>query len=385
MKKLIALFVLLGSTQASASFCGGYTYQRTLTINSSQVSTGTLNYTNFPVLFSANDVTLSTTTASGGHLSTGYDMIISSDANCNFLVNWDTETVQNVGVSTANVWARLDFSSSTNRTYYLTYGNAAITTYQGISTGTWDSNYVAVHHLNGGASLSGLDSTVNANNFTSITATPSTGTIDGAGSFNGTTGKALQLTPGASLGFTGPQTLECWFNEKDTADYRGLVLNGGSTNRSGAMYLAIGAQNQIYYNTVGAQTLSTGWSLNTWNHLVLTDDGTNLKIYLNGTLGYSGANGTGASGGSLQYALGYNSFDSPNVFSMNGYLDEARISKAVRTADWVKTEYNDQSSPSSFLTLGPESSGSTPANTNQIGLVINGGKLVINGVQLIIK
>ena len=36
----------------------------------------------------------------------------------------------------------------------------------------------------------------------------------------------------------------------------------------------------------------------------------------------------------------------------NGSLDEVRISNTVRSADWIATEYNNQSSPSAFYTIG---------------------------------
>jgi hypothetical protein len=42
-----------------------------------------------------------------------------------------------------------------------------------------------------------------------------------------------------------------------------------------------------------------------------------------------------------------------------GTMDEFRISKTARSADWLKTEYNNQSSPSSFYILGPLETGSS--------------------------
>jgi hypothetical protein len=41
-------------------------------------------------------------------------------------------------------------------------------------------------------------------------------------------------------------------------------------------------------------------------------------------------------------------------FFWNGSLDEIRISSVPRSADWITTEYNNQSSPSTFETLGIE-------------------------------
>src|SRR6185437_6745312 len=38
----------------------------------------------------------------------------------------------------------------------------------------------------------------------------------------------------------------------------------------------------------------------------------------------------------------------------NGKLDEVQISSTVRTSDWITTSYNNQSSPSTFYTVGRE-------------------------------
>ena len=42
------------------------------------------------------------------------------------------------------------------------------------------------------------------------------------------------------------------------------------------------------------------------------------------------------------------------VLPWSGVLDELRISTAVRSTPWIATEYNNQSAPAAFLTLGPE-------------------------------
>jgi hypothetical protein len=36
---------------------------------------------------------------------------------------------------------------------------------------------------------------------------------------------------------------------------------------------------------------------------------------------------------------------------LNGVLDEARVSNIARSADWIKTEYNNQQSPASFCVV----------------------------------
>jgi hypothetical protein len=43
-------------------------------------------------------------------------------------------------------------------------------------------------------------------------------------------------------------------------------------------------------------------------------------------------------------------------FGLNGTLDEVRISNIARSANWITTEYNNQSAPSSFYALGAQQS-----------------------------
>jgi hypothetical protein len=35
-----------------------------------------------------------------------------------------------------------------------------------------------------------------------------------------------------------------------------------------------------------------------------------------------------------------------------GLMDEMRVSSIARSADWIKTEYNNQSSPATFVSQG---------------------------------
>jgi hypothetical protein len=54
--------------------------------------------------------------------------------------------------------------------------------------------------------------------------------------------------------------------------------------------------------------------------------------------------------------------DPINGRNWNGSLDEARVSTVARSADWITTEYNNQSAPGTFETLGTEVPLTTAAN-----------------------
>ncbi len=53
--------------------------------------------------------------------------------------------------------------------------------------------------------------------------------------------------------------------------------------------------------------------------------------------------------------IGHDQFGTGRYF--RGYFDEARVSNTARSADWILTEYRNQSSPSTFLSAGAEGGG----------------------------
>ncbi len=102
-----------------------------------------------------------------------------------------------------------------------------------------------------------------------------------------------------------------------------------------------------------ATTSNLTWTAGTPHFLVGTYDGTKVRIYWDGVQ----ENSTSATGNLLangdDVSIGVNSGTS-NGTPFDGDIDEVRISDAARSADWILTEYNNQSDPPSFYTVGPE-------------------------------
>src|SRR5665213_227051 len=222
MKKII--FLLFYSMPAMASF----SYSRTITISHLLVPS---TQSSFPVLISSGTAFSASlaTVANGGRAqnSSGYDIGFYSNANCSTgKLNWETEDYS-ATTGVARYWVlNTSLSSSVDTVFYMCYGDPSISSFQGGSTGSvWDSNYKGIWHVPNGSSLTGNDSTSNANNLTTVTATATSGQIDGAAAFNGTT-QTLSVTEPTSLKFTGSQTLSCWFYETDNSNYRGMIING---------------------------------------------------------------------------------------------------------------------------------------------------------------
>lgn len=355
MKKILLLLLIASPSMASFN---GWSWQRPIFISSNNYTNvfGPIN--NFPGLISANDNTLSTTTASGGRLnSTGFDLAYFSDNGCQFILNYDTETVMNVGVSTMNTHVQLPpLSTATlGTTIYMCYGNAAVTTYIGHSTGTWISS--GTWHLPNGVTLSAKDSTAGAFNGTISGPTATTGKIDGAASF--TAASANISVGGGSAGAGTPGLLDF-----DTFTYSAWVsrnaINADQDVYNGGAGLTpqfrIGSDNKIQLvktNVAGIASSAGTVPITTLTHIAVSWDNSTgaYAFYINGALSGSGtATVLGWSYGfnAHQWRIGY--FNA----QPNEKIDEMRVYNNVRNSDWINAEYNSGNSPTTFAVIGAE-------------------------------
>jgi len=86
-------------------------------------------------------------------------------------------------------------------------------------------------------------------------------------------------------------------------------------------------------------TLSSPWKVNVWNHLAMSADGTNIKIYLNGLQVASVANPNAALAGT-SYSVGIGR-DPGFGFPFNGLLDEIRVyNRALTPAEIARLYWN---------------------------------------------
>lgn len=384
IKKVVAFLFL------SAPALAGYNFTTPLIVMHGQV--GGVE-TNFPVLVQTSNVIFSTS-SSGGHLlnSSGYDLVFATDPYCNYKVNWDTETVNNTGSAQMNIWVRIpSVSNVTDTVFYACYGNAAITTYQGISTATWDSNYDAVYHLTNGVVLNPKDSTVNALNAADSgfgTTSAVNGFIDGGVSVGSGSGlDTASTSPGTNI------TLSAWIfatsfdGNGDTVisqqqndgtfpanDNWQLCSSPGGGGTAPRMLVSYGGS----FDDVSS---GSSISLNTWYYLVGTYDGSTIAVYLNAIAATKSSANTM---NNISQPIYIGRFQSANGFNFNGTLDEVRVSNIARNAGWVTTEYNNQSNPSGFLIFDTEIN-NTILSENEKGIVMDGGKVTLNGGKLVVQ
>jgi RHS repeat-associated protein len=351
------------TTSSGWSVNGGIWNRRTpITIDHTKVSgSGTL--ANFPMLFSVTGTEFKTV-ANGGYVAsaTGADIFFTSNDGVTKLNHELERYTATAGEVIAWVQVPL-LKTSTDTIIYVYYGNATSVTQQA-GTAVWDSNYVGVYHLpDGRTTLSATDSTAYVNNGTATNTSALTGKIGGAAKFSGTTTSYISVADSSSLSITSAVTLSGWvyLNGSTFANYTGLIRKGSTSNYFPNNYMLQGiagtrlvqlvyahaANNNDWINTSGSIAAS-GWTYVTG----VVDTQNNFRgIYLNGVLDTSSSVTAEAMTTSTDPVW----MGKRNDAGFNGYLDEVRISKTARSADWIKTAYNTESS-STFFSLGTASS-----------------------------
>src|SRR5262249_34918215 len=112
------------------------------------------------------------------------------------------------------------------------------------------------------------------------------GKFGNALSFNGTS-SLVTVADSASLDLTTGMTLEGWVKPTTQTSYRALVVKEQPGNLVYGLYTNNDGNRPEGQVTVGSPRLISGTSqvpTGSWTHLALTFDGSNERMYVNGTL-----------------------------------------------------------------------------------------------------
>ncbi len=250
----------------------------------------------------------------------------------------------------ASVWVKIDTVYGNNGTQYVSmfWGNSGATAMDNSDVVFDTANgFVGVWHL--GESGAGsrfnyapLGYSGNTHNYTGNESTA--GVIGNADSITGT--KYLDCS---NISITGNLTLSGWVNPVAYANYGRIIGKQWSTNVSpyqvySLHFTATNPPNAYMKISVGGaikgvQSLST-IPLNQWTYLTGTYNGSALNVYFNG-LSEATSAATGAiDSKSTLTTIGAN--DSTPAERINGLLDEIRLEKVARSADWIKLCYQNQ-------------------------------------------
>ena len=365
---LVGLFTIPPSVVKA--YGNGFTYSRSITIDHTKVPN--TDQSNFPVLVSGTYTYLKTT-GNGGLVTnaSGYDVGFYTNSDCGTgKMAWETETyTATTGV--VNYWVKVPtVATASDTVFYMCYGNSSITTDQSAATSVWDTNYKAVWHLKesgNGTANEYIDSTSNGNHgqggggtASMVPTLTSSGQIDGAQTFDGAAGDDDRIQTNLAPSGYSAITMSAWVNLSSVDSYP-MVLSYGTNDENNPELRFFSNSGKIEIvqraNNAGIQD-TANLAGTSWHYVVGVSTGTTLTLYKDGTLVGTGSHTTNIDS-TTSFRIGRRSDDSGGSFTIPGSIDEARVSNAVRAADWIATEYNNQNSPSTFYTVGSESSDTT--------------------------
>jgi biopolymer transport protein ExbB len=314
----------------------------------------------FPLLVDLADSKLRTT-GSGGEVAhpMGFDISFSLDAANTMPLAHEIEKYDGTAGELV-AWVKIP-SLDTSTTLFIHMGDAAITTDVSTPTAVWTAGFGAVFHL-----TDRVDSTANANNGTETSTQPDPdGQIEIARAFNGTTSHiTVPAAPSINNVFAAGGTVAVWmFVESPGQGSLGRVFEKATVLRLGNCDGA-GVTGSVFFTqefTGGpatwctpANTLPTG----AWTHVTVMYDKSSTAndpaIYINGTLRAANQvqtpNGSSFNDSVGSLLLG----DSPGGGrAFDGRIDELSFANVLRTDGWIRTTFDNQNDPNTFVMLGP--------------------------------
>ncbi|MBI4970897.1 MAG: DUF2341 domain-containing protein [Candidatus Omnitrophica bacterium] len=323
----------------------GYSSRRAIIIDRTKVPA---DLTGFPVLVSVTDASLI------GKVQNGSNYTIKFTDALGAVMPYQVEYYDDT-TGKLIAWVKADLSSVRDTTLYLDYGASATADTQNASA-VWDSNYAGVWHLADGTVLSTTDSTANANNGLILGPTATAGQIDGAGSFGGIN-DYISIPDSNSWNLTTSDgTISVWFyvdTMPATAADAGGLVNQVNNDQNWAIYyygdgrVGVGRAGINEIVSAGGIISSGQW----YNAVVVTSAGT-TTIYVN-TANVASDTTAVWTDSSNPLRIGGHTYNNIPYY-VAGRIDEVRFSSTARSAEWIQTEYNNQSNPSTFHTLGGE-------------------------------
>lgn len=326
---------------------------KTLTINATEVE-GSSALIDFPVLVSfATEADLAADAQNDG-----FDIVFVDGDQSTVL---DYEIVDFDGsTGELQAWVKIPSVSATSNTEFLLYYDRITTQtgdYYSDRAGVW-SNYAAVFHADDDPS-NGLFDAVGG---TELAAVGSGATVASGDEVSGQIGNSVSLDQAQSDFFnlgdvldigTQDLTLQAWVNTTDSDNGAVIQKDGFGNSGYGMRVSGSGAVYAIIHNGSGFKAIANG-NVNdgSWRAMAATFDRSgNLSVYEDGNFGDSSTISAYLSddiqtGNPLQIGRtqGTSEF-------FDGDMDELRIRFGVLSSDWLATEYNNQSSPSSFITV----------------------------------
>lgn len=328
---------------------------------------------NFPVLVLIDAATDVAMAARGD----GNDIVF-TDSDGRTVLDHEIERWKN---SQLVAWVRLpQVSATTDTIFYMYYGNAAATNQEN-PVGVWDENFVAVWHFDQMPPEQMLNSTRVSN----VHGTPSA-SMTASASVEGKIGKGLDFVNADDLVDVGSEsviddlsalTFEAWIlwrGEQDAASpvpHRRIYAKSKNDSPEPHTW---------YFLREGSDTVNLRLQRDRDGHtqnMLIDTDGQPLRLNQHGHVAVlfdvpAGRFDLYVNGAKAEYqaatTLGANALDSDAAYSfvignrtkadksLNGVMDEVRLSAVARSEGWIKTSHANQSAPEGFCIVGSEES-----------------------------
>jgi hypothetical protein len=222
---------------------------------------------------------------------------------------------------------------ATNTTFFVYYGNSTATAPS--DTGAWEG-YTRVWHLNEESAAARILNSVNGvEEGTIVGSNASTEGLIGWARLFDDDDSYVEIGHESGFDFIGAFTLSAWVRPTNSTTNT-IFKKGDETLPDGFSLSVIGQKVRLVSGGVKVED-SANLALEKWSYVVVTWDGGELKLYVNGGLADSNS-----SIGSINWATG-SSFTISQPGSAGGFdglIDEARIvNGAARSADWITAEY----------------------------------------------
>ena len=261
-------------------------------------------------------------------------------------------------------WVRVDLADATPTLIDLRYGDTA-TTHAPDPGMVFASSFEAVWHLDDALAAATVADATSKRNGTAMgglgTSDQIAAQLGGGIKFDGNDTTANQIRFTSPYAANGPHTISAWVDQKNrggTCDTI-VAMGNSATNESRWLHSFYNANNQAAIGFYGGTTYdwtnpqnlnleNAGWTLVHWVY-----QNRESRLYKNGQLVDTRTNSQDAATQGTAGYLGY----APTGWgtcTLNGTLDEVRLATAARSAGWIATEYENQKSPQTFYTVGPE-------------------------------
>jgi hypothetical protein len=358
-----ALFTLpwpLGTVSPNNWYDAAWGYRKVLTIDQSKVG-GSLS--NFPVLVSVTDGDLKSVSNGGKVASAQGNDLVFTDAT-NTKLAYEIERY-NPATGELAAWVKVStLSASTATKLHVYFGNSSASDGQN-TAGVWDSDFVGVWHLD---EISGMhqDSTSNGNHATAVTVSSQggSGKVGGSDAFSASNHHVRIPATATSLkqAFSAMSVSAWVYPTSHATGTWGPTIVSTTDTDGWALRINNGLVEPDLRLSGGnvLQTFGSALPLNTWSYISYVYDGSKVTAYVNGvSAGTKNATGTvknTANSNTCVFIVSDPNGCTPQAseFAFTGSVDEVRVSRSYRSSAWISTEYANQSSPATFISIGEQ-------------------------------